>query len=165
MPEHRGGTRIDKPTGGRGRTEFYVAAVAALVADQVSKIVLQSLLPTGRAVDVIAGVFSITPQTNTGVAFGLLAGGGPLLILVGVVVIFAIVKLRLQRSKSRLLAVSLGLLLGGAAGNLVDRVARGGVFDFLDFHVWPVFNMADVAVTIGGALLVIHMLFGEGSRR
>jgi len=114
---------------------------------------------------VIPGVFDIAPQTNTGAAFGLLAGAGPLLILISVVVIFAIVKLRFQRSKSRLLAVSLGLLLGGAAGNLIDRVARGGVFDFLDFHFWPVFNLADAAVTVGGALLVLHMLFGEGNRR
>jgi signal peptidase II len=142
----------------RGRRGFYIAGVSALVLDQGSKLIIRALVPEGSVVTVIPRVFDIAPQTNTGAAFGMLAGSGPLLAIVGLVAVFAIVKLRPKRSRSRLLAVSLGLLLGGAIGNLVDRLTRGAVFDFLDFHVWPVFNLADAAVTIGGALLVIYWI-------
>lgn len=83
---------------------------------------------------------------------------GYLLAIIGLVVVFAIVKLRVQRSRSMLLAIGLGLLLGGAVGNLIDRLTLGAVYDFLDFHKWPVFNLADAAVTIGGAMLVIYWM-------
>lgn len=107
---------------------------------------------------VIPGVFDITPESNPGAAFGILQNWGHLLALISLVVVFALVKFRLQRSRSRLLAVALGLLLGGATGNLIDRLTIGAVFDFLDFHPWPVFNLADAAVTLGGGLLLVYWI-------
>lgn len=145
-----------------GRREFYIAAAASVLIDQASKLVVSSLLPAGDSITVIPGVFDIRSQSNTGAAFGLMEKSGPLLILISLVAIFAIVKFRRERTRGRLLAVSLGMLLGGAVGNLIDRIARPGVFDFLDFQVWPVFNVADIAITVGGGLLFLHTLFGKG---
>jgi signal peptidase II len=141
-----------------GRREFYIAAFAALAADQGSKALVKVFVPYGHTVAVIRGVFDISPEGNPGAAFGMLQNWGSLLAIISLVVIFALVKFRMQRSRSRLLAIALGLLLGGAFGNLIDRLALGAVYDFLDFHKWPVFNLADAAVTIGGALLVIYWM-------
>jgi signal peptidase II len=156
LPGHSRGVRIEATPEKRGRREFYSAAVAALVADQASKVLVRAVVPEGDAVTLIPRVLEIASQYNAGAAFGVLQGAGPLLILICLVAIFAVIKLRKQRARSRLLAVSLGLILGGAVGNLIDRLAFGAVFDFIDFHVWPVFNLADVAVTVGGALLLIY---------
>jgi signal peptidase II len=147
------------PRDSRGRLEFYVAAIGALLADQGSKLLVRTLLPHRETVTVIPGILDISPHENTGAAFGMLEGWGYLLIIITLVAIFAIVKLRMERSRSRLLAVSLGLVLGGAFGNLIDRLAHGAVYDFIDVHRWPVFNLADAAVTIGGLLLVIYWFF------
>ncbi|MDO8682295.1 MAG: signal peptidase II [Armatimonadota bacterium] len=142
----------------RGRLEFYIAAAGAVIVDQLSKFIVKSILPKSETITIIPDVFDITSYYNKGAAFGLMEGSRELLVLISIVAIFAIVKLRYQRSKSRLLAVSLGLILGGALGNLIDRLTINAVYDFLDFHRWPVFNLADVAVTIGGALLVIYWI-------
>jgi len=158
LPGHSRGDRIADPNQSRGRREFYIAAAGAVVLDQASKFLIRAFVGEGTSIAVIPGLFSITPQQNTGAAFGALAGFGQLLILISLVAIFAIIKLRSERRRSRLLAVALGLILGGAVGNLIDRVAFHAVFDFLDVHYWPVFNLADVAVTIGGALLVIYWM-------
>ena len=139
-----------------GRREFYIAAVGALLLDQASKFLIRAVVR--EPVTVIRGFFSVTPQENTGAAFGAFAGAGQLLVLIGLVVIFAIVKLRSERRRSRPLAIALGLILGGAIGNLIDRLAFGAVFDFLDFHFWPVFNLADTAIVIGVGLLAIYWL-------
>jgi signal peptidase II len=128
----------------------------ALVADAASKAIVKGYVPDGSSVTVIPRVFDIAPQENSGAAFGMMQNSGYLLAIISLVIVFAIVKLRMQRSRSKLLAISLGLLLGGALGNLVDRLTKGAVYDFLDFHRWPVFNLADAAVTIGGALLVVY---------
>jgi signal peptidase II len=116
------------------------------------------LVPYGHPVTVIPRVFDIAPQTNPGAAFGLMQSSGYLLAIIGLVVVFAIVKLRVQRSRSRLLAIGLGVLLGGAVGNLIDRLVSGAVYDFLDIHIWPIFNLADIAIVIGGVMLVIYWM-------
>jgi signal peptidase II len=63
---------------------------------------------------------------------------------------------------NRLLLVSLGLIIGGGFGNLIDRVRQGYVVDFFDFHFWPIFNVADIAVSVGCGLLIVYVLFVEG---
>lgn len=119
----------------------------------------------GDSIEVIPGFFSISLIRNYGAAFGILPDWAPLIIIVSFVVIFAIIKLRRSRERSRLLAVALGLLLGGAIGNLIDRLFFGFVTDFLDFYVirnadrvsWPTFNIADVAITLGAVLLLYYV--------
>lgn len=147
-----------------------MAAVGALVLDQVSKAIARLSLETGRPVEVIPGVFSLRLTENPGAAFGALGSWPPLLILIGFAAVLAIVGLRKERSKSKTLAVALGLLLGGAASNLIDRLLPGhDVTDFLDFGFsiggryfnWPTFNLADVAITAGVIFLAFHIIFVE----
>lgn len=147
-----------------------MTAIFAVIIDQVSKAVVRSFLPVGRSVEVIPGWFSLRLVENPGAAFGALGSWPPILILIGLAAIVAIVGMRKERSKSRELAIALGLLLGGAVGNLIDRLISGHVTDFLDFgvtfggefHSWPTFNLADVAITAGVLLLAYHILVVEG---
>jgi signal peptidase II len=149
-----------------GRLEFYIPAVVVLVLDQLTKIIARHYLSYGESREVIPGFFSLTLVRNTGGAGGVLPSLTPLLIVITIVVIYAIVKLRSQRSRSPLLAYALGLLLGGAIGNLIDRLRSGYVTDFLDLGVvmsgkpynWPTFNVADIGITVG-MLLLIHYIY------
>jgi signal peptidase II len=153
-----------------GRIIFYVAAVGALALDQVSKAIARASLEPGIKVEVVPGLFSLRLTENPGAAFGALGSWPPLLILIGLVAVLAIAGLRKERTKSKALAASLGLLLGGALSNLIDRLLPGhDVTDFLDFAVtvggrsfnWPTFNLADVAITTGVFLLVYHIIVVE----
>lgn len=129
------------------------------LADQAAKAAVMAWLQPGQSVIVIPHVFSITYTRNPGAAFGILPNQTPFFILVTALllaVMFAY--LRRERDPAPAMAVGVGLALGGAIGNLADRVRWGTVVDFLDFHVWPVFNLADVALTAGVVLLAWHML-------
>lgn len=127
------------------------------------------MLDMGRKVDVISGLFALKLVNNPGAAFGFFGSWPPLLILIGVAAVFAVIVLRRERDRSKVLAVAMGLLLGGAFGNLIDRLVLGPVTDFLDFGVnisgrtlsWPTFNIADTAIVVGVFLLVYHTLFLE----
>jgi len=146
-----------------------VVAAGTLLVDQISKSVARGSLEIGRPVDVLPGFFSFKLTENPGAAFGALGAWPAFLVVIGLVAVLAIVGLRKERSKSYALAASLGLLLGGTVGNLVDRIRFGWVTDFLDLHItargrelsWPTFNLADVAITVGAILLVYHLLFVE----
>lgn len=128
---------------------------AVLVLDQASKWLVLTRLTPGEGVEVIPGLFRLTLTRNAGAAFGLLPHRAGLLVAVAVLLLAGVLY-HLWRSKGVRgpVAVGLGLALGGAGGNLVDRLRWGAVVDFLDFRVWPVFNLADVALVVGGALLV-----------
>jgi len=152
-----------------GRREFYLAALLTLALDQISKVLVRNAMSFGDSIQVVRGFFNITLSKNTGAAFGTLPAYTSLLIVASLVAIYAIAKLRKERRRSRLLAVSLGLLLGGAAGNLLDRIIFGYVVDFLDFYVlhggrvmsYPTFNVADIGITAGAALLIWHVFVIE----
>jgi signal peptidase II len=148
---------------------FYLVAAGALGLDQLSKAVARSALEPGRVVPIIPGFFSLRLSQNPGAAFGALGLWPPLLVLIGLVAVVAILGLRAQSSRSLLLAGALGLLLGGAVGNLTDRILFGSVTDFLDFGLsaagrvlrWPTFNFADIALTVGIVLLLYHVFIRE----
>lgn len=133
------------------------AAVVAL--DQLTKHWALGRLSDGEVVHVI-WTLQFNLAFNSGMAFGRARGFGPFIAIVAtVVIVWLLVSFR--RASSRLSTVAVGLVIGGAAGNLVDRVFRGGKFlrgsvvDFIDFQWFPIFNVADVAINVGGALLVI----------
>ncbi len=155
-----------------GKAAFYIAAVGALVADQVSKAAARHVLEFGHKVEVVPGFFSLRLVENPGAAFGLMGSWPPLLILIGLAAVLAVFALRKERAKSKLLAVALGLLLGGALGNLIDRIVFGPVTDFLDFGVsiagrmvtWPTFNVADIAIVVGVVMLMCHTIIAERER-
>lgn len=153
-----------------GRLAFYASAVVAFVLDQVTKTFAQSALEMGRAVEVVPGFLTLKLTHNPGAAFGAFGSLPVVLILIGLVAVFVIAGIRKERAKSRVLALALGMLLGGTLGNLIDRIRFQSVTDFIDFEValrgrtlsWPTFNVADIAITIGAVLLAYHVVFLEG---
>jgi signal peptidase II len=151
----------------RNRTVQLLVAVAAvtLLADVVSKIVVVATLSRHAPVTLIPSVLDLQLTRNGGAAFSLGTGATVVFTLVALGVVAAIVRTA-SRLTSRGWAVVLGLLLGGAIGNLVDRFARspgpgrGEVVDWIHLHHWPVFNLADSAIVVGGLLAVV--LSGRG---
>lgn len=148
------------------RAKGAAIAVLVLALDQVSKWwILTDVMNPPRIIE-ITPFFNIVLAWNRGVSFGMFAGDsawGPWLLtgLAGVIVIALAVWL--WRTPSRLSVAALGLIIGGAVGNVVDRLNHGAVVDFLDVHAagwhWPAFNVADSAICVGAAILVLESLF------
>lgn len=149
-----------------GKPAYLIISLAVLVLDQWSKWLVEAHLPYSVAQPVIDGFLNLTHVRNTGVAFGLLSGHGAegggswTLALLGLLALAAVVfYFRLASPSQKLLLTALALIMGGALGNLVDRVAAGAVTDFIDVYVgtqhWPSFNVADSAITVG----IVLMLF------
>jgi signal peptidase II len=141
--------------------------LGVLVLDQASKLWVVEALPYGGQKPVIPGFFHLVHTRNRGIAFGLFADGGPgaqalLLTLIGLLLAFVVWQL-CQHHGALGPRLGLGLILGGALGNLADRLLRGEVVDFLDFFVvlagkayhWPAFNLADAAITLGAIGLLL----------
>lgn len=147
---------------------FYVIALAIILLDQATKLVILRSLRLGQGVPVIPGFFDIVFVLNPGAAFGFLATlseevRNPFFILISVVAVVLIIFYHTRYLRShRLVSVALGLILGGAIGNLIDRLRYGMVVDFLDVHVgqyhWPAFNVADSAISVGVSLMILDML-------
>jgi signal peptidase II len=128
-----------------------------LVADQAAKALIEANLVPGEQVDAL-GPLEFTLAHNRGVAFGLASGGGVLLVALTVAAL-VIVGVLFARDPTRPgMWVAIGLLAGGALGNLVDRVRAGEVTDYIDLLSWPPFNLADVAVTLGVVVLALSYL-------
>ena len=162
QPDRRGGAAL--------RLALAVVTVA-LVLDQASKwAIVEFVMDPPRVIEV-TGFFNLVLVHNTGVSFGLFGEQtawkpwalGALAFAVSGALLYW-----LRREPERLLALAVGLIVGGAMGNVVDRVRLGAVMDFLDFHLgtwhWPAFNLADSAITIGVAFLVFDGLFRERRR-
>jgi signal peptidase II len=140
---------------------------AVVAADQLTKLWIAATYPVGFELQVIPGVFRLVHARNRGIAFGLFGASGPsvqLALLIVVALIVAFIAWQLTRAGGDGLAgTGLALVLGGAIGNIVDRVGRGDVVDFLDFYVvigghehhWPAFNVADSAITVGACCVVL----------
>ena len=148
-----------------------IIAAAVLVVDRLSKWwVLAAFAEPGEGV-AHAPFFNVVLVMNTGVSFGLLksdAAWAPWALILFATVIVVILFAWLARVESRWLAGGIGLVLGGAVGNIIDRVSYGAVVDFLDFHWggyhWPAFNVADSAIVLGVAAIAIDALFGRRER-
>jgi signal peptidase II len=143
----------------RGRAWRFAGALCGLVvaADQGTKAAIEANLTPGEHVDVI-GPFSLTLAHNRGVAFGLADGGGAALVALTVIALFFVAALFAVNPARPGMWVAIGLLAGGAFGNLADRVRVGEVTDFLDVLSWPPFNLADVSITFGVAVLALSYL-------
>ena len=141
-----------------------VITVAAIIADQVTKAVVRSSLAVDDSVHLV-GPLSLRHIWNTGIAFGLFSRA-----IIGVIVLTVLALLWIlfffARSGARhpALVPALGLLAGGSITNLVDRIRLGHVTDFIDFHYWPTFNLADSFITAGVALLVLVALLSDRRR-
>ncbi len=141
-----------------------VAIVLALL-DQLTKWLVRSTISGTEALFIIPGILHITPTENTGSVFGLFKGQQIPLILLTIVVIAVLLYLIFSRKlpQDKLAKICAVLLLAGALGNLVDRVMRGAVFDFVDLQIWPIFNLADAMITGGVLGLLYRELFKPGS--
>jgi signal peptidase II len=153
----------------RGRV-LLLYGIAALVygIDRLTKVLAEAHLEGRPPIEVIPGVLHLRFTTNPGGAFGLFGGLTWLFVGVSIAVIGATV-LASRSLPSKVSAAGLGLILAGAVGNLTDRLIRGAGFsgevvDFLDLRVWPVFNVADSAIVVGAALLLISGFRRDASR-
>jgi signal peptidase II len=148
-----------------------VVAIAAILLDRATKLIIEHAMPSNGAVTVIPGFFQITHVHNRGAAFGLFAESTSewrTALLVGFSTIaLGVVAYLLWKSDHTLpsTAIGLSMILGGAIGNLWDRIASGQVTDFLHFyigdHVWPDFNVADSCIVIGAILLMFEIVFAK----
>lgn len=138
----------------------WIIGSVTLVADQVTKALVTSSFTPGESLPLIPHVLHLTYVQNTGAAFGLFKGQQGLFIVVSAVVIAWMIA-QLARGSTRTWSTRWGcaLILGGAVGNVIDRLRFGYVIDFLDLRVWPVFNVGDSAITVGVTLLLVHALF------
>ena len=169
-PDPRAGTRAAPHR--RLRVAFALVALAVLALDVATKVWVVAELEGRRTLELLGGQLLVRVSRNPGAAFSIGENATLLFTIVAVVVVVVVLRVS-RRLGSAGWAVSLGLLLGGASGNLVDRLlrspgpGRGAVVDFLDFQVWPSFNVADSAIVTGGALAVLLSLRGievDGTR-
>lgn len=149
---------------------LFATASVVILADQVTKAIVLATLTPGETHPVIRGVLHWTLQRNSGAAFGIFQRFPWVFTIVAAAIAMGII-VTARRARDVLSGVALGLVLGGACGNLIDRVARGPsafrgrVIDFIDFRVWPVFNVADMAVVCGAGLLVLASWRRERAER
>lgn len=152
-----------------------VIAIAAVLLDRVTKIVVERTLPTTDSITIIPGFFSITHVYNRGAAFGLFSESSSewrTTILIGFSTLaLAVVAYLLWKSEHVLASTGAGLalILGGAVGNLWDRIRYGQVTDFLHFYIgqytWPDFNVADSCIVVGAVLLMFEILFAKSPEK
>ena len=139
---------------------FYTLVIGVFVFDQVTKAIIRSSLSLGDSWPE-EGIFRIVHGLNTGSAFGLFAGFTNLLVVASIIGIVFILFVFLKQNNSVIwLRLSLGLIVGGALGNLFDRVKDGAVGDFISVGWWPAFNIADSSISVGMCLLLVTMLLG-----
>ena len=138
-----------------------LSALIILLIDQLSKIIVLQNLGYGQSLPVVGPVFYITLVCNKGIGFSIFSGcsaGMPWLslVLLGLMIFVLAWKSNIFWQKGPL-RVYFSLILAGGASNLIDRIRLGCVVDFLDFRIWPVFNIADSAITVGAILLTLHL--------
>jgi signal peptidase II len=137
-------------------------AAAVVAADQITKAIVRASIDRTERIDLVAG-FGLVNTRNTGVAFGFFTGGGAFVAIAAGVALVALLAFFATHAGRPLVWLPTGLLIGGAVGNLIDRAAEGSVTDFLDPPLWPAFNVADAAITIG-VVALLYVIEGPPSR-
>ncbi|MGH2709674.1 MAG: signal peptidase II [Actinomycetota bacterium] len=169
MHTRQAGVGADRlSTARRKALTLYGVAVAVVALDRITKFLAERNLP-GNPVELIPGVLDLRYTTNPGGAFGLFDGIPWLFVAISIGVIGLIV-VASRRLPTIPAAIGVGLVLGGAVGNLIDRATRGPGFsgevvDFIDFQVWPIFNLADSAIVTGAILMLISSIKRERAAR
>ncbi|MBW1999448.1 MAG: signal peptidase II [Deltaproteobacteria bacterium] len=156
------------------RLFFYPASIIVLL-DQASKVAISRTIPAYGTLPVIKGFFNLVHVKNRGIAFGLMNRPEGILTtyllpIATVAVILLLIYLYFKiKSEGNKIVLGLSLVLGGAVGNLIDRLLLGHVLDFLDFHIgslhWPAFNIADASITVGALWVAGNMLFSGREKR
>jgi signal peptidase II len=140
---------------------FYLIAIIVALLDQAIKSFIALNLTVGQSAPLIGQFVKLTYVRNTGAAFSLFVGFSPYLAAINLVISFVVVYIYYRLPKNdRLTQTALAFILGGSLGNLADRFVRSYVVDYIDVGFWPVFNLADIAINLGVALLAYKLLFG-----
>jgi signal peptidase II len=147
---------------------YFAVAALVVILDQASKRIIWEIFEYRGGTDILDGFLRITLSKNEGAILGILSGSKSLLLTITLVSIAALIffahRMRFAPASKR---VFLGLILGGAFGNLIDRIATGEVIDFIDMGIgryrWPTYNVADIAVTIGAVLLILGFIMHSES--
>lgn len=142
----------------------FVVIALVLFLDQLTKWLVRAHFLLGESYDVLNGVFSITYIENKGAAFGLGEGNAFTFIVIAIVVSVIMMYYYKKQTKNLWLTLGVSLTLSGAWGNFIDRVMKGSVTDMFNFHIWPVFNIADIAICLGCLFLMIYVFKGSNQR-
>jgi len=135
---------------------LFLICALVIALDQLSKRLIILFIESGSIINIISSLLRFTHTTNTGAGFSLLTGMNLLLIWLGIAIIGGLLYYSTRAPEKCLLPIA--LIIGGAVGNLIDRIAYGNVIDFIDLGFWPVFNIADSSITIGSILLVLILI-------
>ncbi|MDD3088151.1 MAG: signal peptidase II [Candidatus Omnitrophica bacterium] len=136
-----------------GKKREVIIVFLVLALDQLTKLIVTANLTLHDSIPLVKGVFSLTLIHNRGAAFGIFKNQLYIFIFISLIAVALIYSMLKNNKSDKLYSLSLSLILAGALGNLLDRVFLGYVIDFLDFHIWPVFNIADSAITCGTLIL------------
>jgi len=149
---------------------YYILALFIIAIDQLTKWLVVRTMEVGESISVIEGFFSITSHRNSGAAWGIFEGQMFLFYIITIVVVLGVVYFMQKYAKhDNVLAFGLSFILGGAIGNFIDRLIHQEVVDFFDFTIFnynfPIFNIADSALTIGVVLVIIAMILDERRKK
>lgn len=149
---------------------YYVIALIIIGIDQLTKWIVIKTMELGEQITIIENFFYLTSHRNSGAAWGILQGQMMLFYIITIIVVIVLVYFMQKYAKNdKLLAISLSFILGGAIGNFIDRLIQQEVVDFFDFVIFgydfPIFNIADSALTIGVILCIIAMIIDEKKER
>ncbi|OGS37841.1 MAG: signal peptidase II [Elusimicrobia bacterium RIFOXYD2_FULL_34_30] len=144
------------------RKEPLIIIILVVILDQLTKYLVVKNFYYEESIPIINKIFYLTYITNTGTAFGKLQNYGGILLVFSIIAI-TILSLIIFKQKNipKINMIAFSFILGGAIGNVIDRIFRGSIVDFLDFRIWPIFNVADSAISIGIILLIYHTMFSK----
>ena len=144
---------------------IFFSALSVFLVDQIIKFYILEHLFLGQRIPIIKNIFSISFVTNKGIAFGLFSNSKFPFVLISIAVLVCITlafisfNKDIMSKKARVWTrIAYGLILGGALSNMLDRIRMGEVIDFLDFHIWPVFNIGDSAICVGAGIFILNTL-------
>jgi signal peptidase II len=140
---------------------FFIISIAVFISDQIIKFLVKNSMNPGESIPLIKNIFHLTYVRNSGAGFGIFQGQTMFLIWFAVIVIGIIIFNYEKIIKEKLFQISSALILGGTVSNLIDRIFLGFVVDYIDFRIWPVFNIADSCITIGALILIICLMKQE----
>lgn len=139
---------------------MFLLALLIIISDQLIKYFISSNMFLGQSIPVVPQVFHLTYILNPGAAFGILENQRWLFIFIAVILIIAVIYFyRYIKQLAKLFRIGIALLFGGAIGNMIDRIFIGKVVDYMDFRIWPIFNLADIAIVSGCAIVAFYLLF------
>ena len=144
---------------------IFFSALSIFLIDQIIKFYILKHLYLGQEISIIKNIFSISFVTNKGIAFGLFSNSNFPFVLISIAVLACMTLVFISFNKDAIskkagvwIRIAYGLILGGALSNMLDRIRIGEVIDFLDFHIWPVFNIGDSAICVGAGIFVLNIL-------